>query len=95
MVLDATDLAMPPTGRPALFGEAVTGYLINFPREATCCTLLRVEDLLIASNPQENCTEDTRAFLQLLSDSGYRFSWKKSIGQGKKNEGQLPPLAPN
>ena len=58
---------------PTPFWEALAGDLASFPREN--CTLLQyVNDLFLANNTWENCTEGTRALLQLLSDSGYQVS---------------------
>ncbi|XP_057343930.1 uncharacterized protein LOC130679349 [Manis pentadactyla] len=55
-----------------LFGKALAADLASFPREATLCALLQyADDLLLASDTQENCAEGTKALLQLLSGSGY------------------------
>ena len=64
---------------PTIFGEGLARELTGFPRQATHSTLLQyVDDLLIASNIRENCTEGTRALLQLLPDSGCRVSWRQA-----------------
>ena len=47
---------------PTLFGEAVAADLADFPRETTGCVLLQyVNDLLLASDAQEDCKKGTKA----------------------------------
>jgi len=36
-----------------------------------------VDDLLLTSDTQEDCTNGPKALLQLLTDLGYQASWKK------------------
>ena len=62
-----------------LFGVALAADLTKFLRETTGYVLLQyVDDLLLASDTQENHTRGTKTLLQLLSDSGYQVSWKKA-----------------
>ena len=62
-----------------LFGVVLAADLTKFLRETTGYVLLQyVDDLLLASDTQENCTRGTKTLLQLLSDSGYQVSWKKA-----------------
>lgn len=53
--------------------------LAAFPRESLNCTLLQyVDDLLLASPTREDCWAGTKALLTLLSETGYKVSWKKA-----------------
>ena len=57
---------------PTLFGEVLAADLADFLRETTGCALLQyVDDLLPASDTQEDCMKCAKALLQLLSLSGY------------------------
>ena len=64
---------------PTHCGEALAPLLSCFLREATPCTLLQyIDDLLPASDTQENCAKGKKALLHFLSHSGYRASRKKA-----------------
>ena len=63
---------------PTLFGETLAADLTDVLRETTGCALQYVDDLLHASNTQEDCMKGTKALLQLLSYLGYQASWKKA-----------------
>ena len=79
MQLTWTPLSQGFKDSPTLFGEALAADLADFPRETTRCVRLQyVDDLLLASDTQEDRMKGTKALLQLLSYSGYRTSWKKA-----------------
>ena len=63
------DLRIPPT----IFGEALASNLDSFrPEQFSCWLLQYVDDLLLAAKNGENCWKGTKAFLQLLLESGYQ-----------------------
>ena len=66
----------PPAGfknSPTIFGEALASDLDSFQPEKFRCWLLQyVDDLLLAAKNGEDCWEGTKAFLQLLLESGSR-----------------------
>ena len=63
---------------PTLFGETLAADLTDVLRETTGCALQYVDDLILASDTQEDYMKGTKAPLQFLSYSGYWASWKKA-----------------
>ena len=70
---------------PTIFSQAMSANLAKFTPPNDSQILLYVDDILVASDSEENCKKDTLALLKFLAEQGHRASkdklqlWQKTV----------------
>lgn len=72
-----TRLAQGFVNSPTIFTEAITTFLHDFEPPKGSQILIYVDDLLVASETQEQCKKDMLALLQFLYETGNKVSKNK------------------